>query len=148
MYMKCAHEHNNRLVFITADYTAYTIHENRKLPFVVEGFEIDNENGIPLPDNSQDFITLIHKLQFTPDKKRLFREISRLMKDESRLVVTINQDNSLKRLVIILRRYFQKYILGVPFNVYENNPNYKIGPYKHISSKEINGATSPKSSII
>ena len=60
------------------------------------------------------------------------------MKDESRLVVTINQDNSLKRLVIILRRYFQKYILGVPFNVYENNPNYKIGPYKHISSKEIN----------
>ncbi|MCB9814264.1 nitroreductase family protein [Candidatus Nomurabacteria bacterium] len=84
-----------------------------------------------------DLVTIIHRLQFMPHYETLLKESAGLVKSGGYMVVAVDNQSSL---VWFLRKTFIKFkcfLKKETFNVYENNPYYKIGPYSVVSHKFI-----------
>lgn len=90
-------------------------------------------DGSFVTDEKFDFVTCIHKLQFTPNRYLLLKNSANLVKEKGYYVLAFDMQSPLLWLFrkIILR--VRGLIFNQRFNVYENNPYYKIGPYKSVS---------------
>lgn len=96
------------------------------------------DQSLPLPDSSLDIITLVHKIEFTPQVGALIKEAYRLLKPSGILYITTSREKLAKKIIYKMNFYKKKYLNKEAINVYENNPYYKIGPIKWRSQKFIN----------
>lgn len=97
------------------------------------------ENGrVALPDASHDIVTWVHKIDFSPVRGELFAEARRILKPGGYLYITVPMQSVRSRLRRLIRN-LKKLLRGETFNVYENNPYYKIGPLEIVKPRTIQG---------
>ncbi|MDA8597040.1 nitroreductase family protein [Candidatus Pacebacteria bacterium] len=96
----------------------------------VSYLEINEENELAADSESFELVTLVHKLNFTPNPAALVREGARVLKKDGLFLVTSEPYNFWKSAGYWLRKFWLCRIKGKSCNVYDNNPYYKIGPYK------------------
>lgn len=93
---------------------------------------IDENNVLGVADSSQDVVTAVEKLQFTPNLEALVREVARVLKSGGQFYVTLEKKPWLKRLYYACMTLYRTYSPFVTSNVYEGSPYYKIGPYREV----------------
>lgn len=99
-------------------------------------YHINQENNIQT-DKKFDLATLIFQVNFTPELDKLLTSIYDSLSDHGSIFVTIVATNKLKVILKNIFEFYKKYFKKEIFNIYENNPYYKIGPIKYMSSSQI-----------
>jgi nitroreductase len=81
-------------------------------------------------------VSFVHKIQFIPDRYKALETCCGLVAEGGHLVLAFDTQNNLRwrirRLFILVKAMLK----GETFNVYENNPYYKIGPYHPVSKRK------------
>lgn len=95
----------------------------------------DRNNFTSLPDESIDSATFIFGLPFTPKPDLLVSNLRKKIKSGGTIYCVLVVESWYRRLSKFLKS-LQLYIQGKPVNIYENNPFYKTGPHRHVSTSE------------
>lgn len=99
--------------------------------------KINLENKfVGLANGSIDAATFIFNLSFIPKLDLVIADLCKKMKKEGIIYCVIFNESWYRRATKFSRNLWLK-LMGRQVNVYENNPFYKIGPYRHISKSRI-----------
>lgn len=125
----------NSSVTVT-DHLDYILENTSDFGRRVNVVKID-ENSKIQTKNQYDLATCVHRLQFCPDWNAMLLSAIQVVKAEGHFLVVIDDQSKigwkLRELFLKCKAFFKKEL----FNVYENNPYYKFGPYSPIDSKRI-----------
>lgn len=135
LFLKKVHESIPHWSLLFSDHLRYIgkIHEDsyNKTKFI----PINYNNTFNIPTATIDNASCVHKLEFAPERELLIKEISRTLKKDGKLFISIIKPGLLRlvynRAVIILQR-----LINNP-NVYDGNIYYKIGPIDYISMNRL-----------
>lgn len=100
---------------------------------------IGADHAVDVPPASFPAATFVHKAEFTPEVEALLGSAARAMRPGGLLFVTTTRELPVKRLAMAADR-LGKRLRGIPVNVYDNNPYYKIGPYAYRSPRALRRA--------
>lgn len=99
---------------------------------------IDNKNEIlGVDDNTFDLMSFVFQDTFTPDLDKLISSINTKLKPGGYIFVATIRELPYKRFIKKIIKFYKKNILRETYNIYENNPYYKIGPVKWTGDKKI-----------
>jgi len=105
--------------------------------FSCKTYLIDSNNAfVDLDNESVDLMTFIFQLNFTPEPTKLVEAMSQKLKSGAHIFVATIEESWYKKCIKNLFKSYRQYILGEEYNIYENNPFYKIGPIKKIGSNQ------------
>ncbi|HEC35044.1 MAG TPA: methyltransferase domain-containing protein [Anaerolineae bacterium] len=109
-----------------SDYFRYPIENLIRAGICVEGIAIidDNHEMLELPDSTFDVITCVNKIEFIPNPENLFRSWHRIAKPNAYLFLTTTSFWSPFAFWALYK------VFRGTGNVYENNPFYRIGPFR------------------
>ena len=97
---------------------------------------IDEHNQLPASTTPVDVVTCIFQSTFTPAFESLLVSGVKNLKSGGYLYLVHGQESFNKRLIRFGRR-LQRQLSGLPVNIYEGNPYFRIGPYQHRTVSEI-----------
>ena len=137
VFIKSIHESNlyNSFSITSSDYLKHNLDFFSK-ELGIKSALISLDNSI-LSDKSFDYITFIFQLDFTPDVSLLIKNATKLLRIKGLFIVAVIEEVWYKNLAKKLLALYQKFVLRKSFNIYENNPFYKIGPMEHHSERNL-----------
>ncbi len=119
----------------TADYSDYFPQLlRRELPDLDTILLTPRHEAATGGDASFDFLSLVFKAEFLPDRETLLRNLARLAGDDGRLFVTSVTAGTLRAVSYRVDRLLKR------ANVYERNKLYHFGPYRHLRASYLEGA--------
>lgn len=119
-----------------SDHLDHILKTRSDLGVAVETIKIQANNLIP-SSKKFDLVTCVHKLQFIPNYATLLENSADLVKSDGYLVVAFDTQSRSAWFMKKIFLYAKSLFSGQIFNVYENNPYYKIGPYRAVPKKNI-----------
>lgn len=137
-FLKIIHDEkiDNRFLFSASDYLSDNLNYIKD-QLGVNIFQIDYKNELETHGQSFDLITNIFQLDFTPDIDRLIFSASKILKNDGYFLVVCQQDNFMKLLLKKIQKKYKQTFKKTVYNIYENNPYYKIGPKNNLSDRYI-----------
>lgn len=101
------------------------------------GYNITSFHKTDSKDGNFDIVTFVHKAEFNPNIDKALTEFNRILKPGGYIFVTTTHMTWYKRLSYWLRFKYKKFIKREIVNVYENNPYYKIGPFRYLKPNKL-----------
>lgn len=127
---------NKNHQIIASDYLTEHLNFFQK-EFACEGIKITTENSLVGLAQPIDVATMVFQLEFTPNVSALLASLRQCMAvDGTFFLASVNQV-FWRRWWQWLYRFVQVTIKRKQFNIYENNPFYKIGPYQYRSPRTV-----------
>lgn len=109
--------------------------------FLAENFKIKsaliNEDNKIKIDNKYQVATFVFQNEFTPKLPELFNSVTESIDKDGYLFIAIRSQSWVVRLIKWGLLFYKKNINRIPYNVYENNTFYKIGPKRNVSVRAI-----------
>ncbi len=97
---------------------------------------IDEHNQLTSISAPLDVVTCVFQSTFTPQFQSLLESGVKNLKVGGYFYLVHGQESFTKRLIRFGRR-LQRQLRGLPVNIYEGNPYFRIGPYQHRSVSAI-----------
>lgn len=137
MFIKelCA-QNSSELDLTISDIVEYILHQKSDFEQEVATLQLEPEK---LPQQlGYDIISLVHKLQFMPTYQTFLIDLVKSIKSGGFLFVAFDTQTNITRFFKEARLRTLAFIKGEKYNVYENNPYYKVGPYAPVSTAKVN----------
>lgn len=127
------------LKIIASDYLSTNLSFFNK-KFGIETSLIDGSNKLTgIKDNLLDVISFIFQANFTPKLDCLLNEAHAKLKSGGYFFAASVEDMCYKKIVKWLILQCRSLFLRETVNVYENNPFFKLGPFKNVTGSELIG---------
>lgn len=137
-FLKIIHDEkiDEQFIFSSSDYLLDNL-SYIKDQLDINGYKIDNKNSIDVPEKYFSLITHIFQLDFTPQADNLVLSAGHKLKDGGYFLVVLHQDSLAKLYLRKIQKKYKQIFKKIVYNIYENNPYYKIGPKGYIGDKNI-----------
>lgn len=128
-FLKWFHEHKPEWRLTASDYHPITTDFLQKA-LGCDAAKLTFENKIEPVGCKPTMISLVYKAEFTPQCNVLVQSAADLLDTDGLLFVAVYHEVLLKRVVRTVRNWINYVRNNRPINIYEQNPFYRIGPYK------------------
>lgn len=119
-----------------SDHIKYILDTTTDFQKKVKAVQIDSNHTI-LSDRKYDCITCINQLQFIPKYNQLIINALQYLHPGGIFVIAIPTESRFRSILKRTIRFLLAKCKYESFNVYENNPFYKFGPYQPVSMKSV-----------
>lgn len=126
---------NQSLTVTISSHLPYVLSQASDFGQPVDSARIDLSGDVLDVEESFDFVSLVHKIQFLPNPYQVLEKCCELVSGNGHLVLAFDTQGLMKWGVRRLALRIKAFLKGESFNVYENNPYYKVGPYHPVSKK-------------
>ncbi len=119
------------------DSVQYILSENKSSFSGSDSSVIDSEYKTDILTGSQDVVTVVHKLQFTPEPLLLIAEGARILKSGGLMLIVVDNPYTYKNITRLFLAKVVSKLIPFRLNVYEQNTYYKIGPRLFLNFNQI-----------